>query len=82
MTTAVGVLARAPSSIGKTRLAPHLSPDRLRALRAALLADILGAVESLHAAFLFFTPDEAEQEIASLAGSAIQVATRVPRGIA
>jgi rSAM/selenodomain-associated transferase 1 len=71
VTTAVGVFARAPSSIGKTRLAPHLSPDRLRALRAALLTDTLGAFESLTAVFLFFTPDEAEQEIASLAGGVI-----------
>jgi rSAM/selenodomain-associated transferase 1 len=37
----VGVMARAPSSGGKTRLAPHLSEDRLRALRRALLADTL-----------------------------------------
>jgi len=72
VTTAVGVFARAPSSTGKTRLAPHLSPDRLRALSAALLADTLGAVESLPAVFLFFTPDEAEQEITSLAGSGVQ----------
>jgi hypothetical protein len=69
VTTAVGVIARAPSSIGKTRLAPHLSPDRLRALRAALLADTLRAVEGLPGAFIFFTPDEAEEEeMASLAG--------------
>jgi len=71
VTTAVGVMARAPSSIGKTRLAPHLSADRLRALRAALLADTLRAVESLPGVFIFFTPDEAEQEMASLAGSAV-----------
>jgi rSAM/selenodomain-associated transferase 1 len=37
----VGVMARAPSSGGKTRLAPHLSEHRLRALRRALLADTL-----------------------------------------
>jgi rSAM/selenodomain-associated transferase 1 len=37
----VGVMARAPSSVGKTRLAPHLSEHRLRALRRALLADTL-----------------------------------------
>jgi rSAM/selenodomain-associated transferase 1 len=71
VTTAVGVIARAPSSIGKTRLAPHLSPDRLRALRAAMLADTLRAVEGLPGVFIFFTPDEAEPEIASLAGSAM-----------
>jgi uncharacterized protein len=71
VTTAVGLIARAPSSIGKTRLAPHLSPDRLRALRAALLADTIRAVEGLPGVFIFFTPDEAEPEIASLAGSAM-----------
>jgi hypothetical protein len=76
VTTAVGVIARAPSSIGKTRLAPHLSPDRLRALRAALLADTLRAVEGLPGVFIFFTPDEAEPEIAALAGSALP---RVPQ---
>jgi hypothetical protein len=37
----VGVMARAPSSGGKTRLAPHLSENRLRELRRALLADTL-----------------------------------------
>jgi rSAM/selenodomain-associated transferase 1 len=74
--TAVGVMARAPSAIGKTRLAPHLSPDRLRALRAALLADTLRAVESLPDVFIFFTPDEAEQEMASLAAGAM---SRVPQ---
>jgi hypothetical protein len=71
VTTAVGVFARAPSSIGKTRLAPHLSPPRLRALRSALLADTLSAVAGLTGVVLFFTPDEAEQEVASLAGSAV-----------
>jgi uncharacterized protein len=76
VTTAVGVMARAPSSIGKTRLAPHLSPDRLRALRAALLADTLHAVENLPDVFIFFTPDEADQEMATLAGGA---RSRVPQ---
>jgi rSAM/selenodomain-associated transferase 1 len=41
VTLGVGVMARAPSSAGKTRLAPHLSESRLRALRRALLADAL-----------------------------------------
>jgi rSAM/selenodomain-associated transferase 1 len=76
VTTGVGVMARAPSSIGKTRLAPHLSPDRLRALRSALLVDTLRAVERLPDVFIFFTPDEAEPEIASVAGSAM---LRVPQ---
>jgi rSAM/selenodomain-associated transferase 1 len=65
-------MARAPSSAGKTRLAPHLSPDRLAALRAALLADTLRAVERLPDVVIFFTPDEAEPEVASIAGPAIR----------
>jgi rSAM/selenodomain-associated transferase 1 len=47
VTLGVGVMARAPSSGGKTRLAPHLSESRLRALRRALLADTLGTVTDL-----------------------------------
>ena len=43
----VGVMARAPSSGGKTRLAPHLSEHRLLALRRALLADTLRTVRGL-----------------------------------
>jgi len=43
----VGVMARAPSSGGKTRLAPHLSEHRLLALRRALLADTLRTVRNL-----------------------------------
>ena len=66
MRTAFGVMARAPSSSGKTRLAPHLSPSRLTALRAALLTDMLRVVESLSDVTIFFTPGEAEPEIAAL----------------
>jgi rSAM/selenodomain-associated transferase 1 len=69
---AIGVMARAPSSAGKTRLAPHLSPQRLAALRAALLADTLRAIERLPDVIIFFTPDEAEPEVASIAGPAIR----------
>jgi hypothetical protein len=36
-----------------------------------MLADTLGALASLTGVFLFFTPDEAEQEVGSLAGPAI-----------
>ena len=43
----IGVMARAPSSDGKTRLAPHLSEHRLLALRRALLADTLQTVSDL-----------------------------------
>ena len=47
VTLGVGVMARAPSSGGKTRLAPHLSESRLRALRRALLADTLHTASNL-----------------------------------
>ena len=63
---AVGVMARAPFSAGKSRLAPHLSPSRLASLRAAMLVDTLRAVESLPDVTVFFTPDEAELEMAAL----------------
>ena len=76
MRTAVGVMARAPSSDGKTRLAPHLSPSRLTSLRAALLADALRVVEGLPDVTVFFTPDEAEPEIAALCAGTI---ARIPQ---
>jgi uncharacterized protein len=66
VTIAVGVMARAPSSGGKTRMAPHLSPARLLALRKALLADTLGAIGGVGNVTVFFTPDDAEAEIAEL----------------
>jgi len=68
---AVGVMARAPSVSGKTRLEPHLSSGRLRALRSALLADTLLTLHARPDVFLFFTPDEAEQELVSLCGTAM-----------
>ena len=73
--TAVGVMARAPSSPGKTRLAPHFSPDALRALQRALVSDTLavacatGRVETI----VFVTPDEALDEIRALAPCALPV---------
>jgi rSAM/selenodomain-associated transferase 1 len=65
---AIGVMARAPSAAGKTRLAPHLSEARLAALRVALLADALGTIGRLSdiEAFVFFSPDEAEPEVTAL----------------
>jgi rSAM/selenodomain-associated transferase 1 len=71
-------MARAPSVPGKTRLAPHFSNARLRALRVALLADVLRVVSRLDDVerFIFFTPDEAEAEIAALAGESF---TRRPQ---
>ena len=65
---AVGVMARAPSAGGKTRLAPHLSPPRLAALRVALLADTLQVVAAVTDVdvTVFFTPADTELEIAAL----------------
>lgn len=77
MRTAIGVMTRAPSSAGKTRLAPHLSASRLTALRAALLADTLRVLESLPDVTMFFTPDEAEPDIAALCSATTD---RVPQG--
>ena len=64
-------MVRAPSSAGKTRLAPHLSEPRLHALRAALLADILRTVAAVQGAdtVVFYTPDDAGAEMADLAPS-------------
>ena len=56
---AVGVMARAPSSAGKTRLAPHFSPDRLAALRArAARRHAARARDACQTSCIFFTPDE------------------------
>jgi rSAM/selenodomain-associated transferase 1 len=67
---AVGVMARAPSLAGKTRLLPHLSLPRLAALRAALLADTLDRVgkaadDGTIDGVIFFTPAGAASEIAA-----------------
>jgi rSAM/selenodomain-associated transferase 1 len=58
-------MTRAPSSGGKTRLAPHLSAARLRRLRAALLADTLETVSAVPDvdAVVFFTPADGGAEI-------------------
>jgi rSAM/selenodomain-associated transferase 1 len=69
--TAVAVMARAPSSPGKTRLAAHLSEERLASFRAALLANTLRAVSPLPHIYISFTPDNARAEIGSLAEGAI-----------
>jgi rSAM/selenodomain-associated transferase 1 len=65
-------MTRAPSA-GKTRLASHLPPLRLEALRAALLGDTLEVVDHARsdddAAVVFFTPVESEMEIAALTSS-------------
>jgi rSAM/selenodomain-associated transferase 1 len=67
---AVGVMARAPSVAGKSRLHRDLSPSRLAALRAALLADTLDMVGKATDggtvdAVIFFTPAGAASEIAA-----------------
>ena len=64
-------MARAPSSEGKSRLATHFPPDRLHALKVALLANTLRALETLPDVFIFFTPDDAERELALLSGPAL-----------
>lgn len=77
MSVAVGVMARAPSSGGKTRLAPDLSPSRLTALRSALLSDTLRAVAGVPGVTIFFTPDDADSAVAAIAGPAMPL---VPQG--
>jgi rSAM/selenodomain-associated transferase 1 len=74
VTTAVGVMTRAPSSGGKTRLAPHLSPSRLVGLRRAMLADTLAAISRLPNVTVFFTPDDAEAEIAAVGDAVARTA--------
>jgi hypothetical protein len=62
-------MARAPSSVGKTRLAPHLSAHRLRDLRRALLADTLRTVTGLLPpldVMVFVEPGGASGEVAAL----------------
>jgi rSAM/selenodomain-associated transferase 1 len=64
-------MARAPSAEGKSRLATHFPPDRLHALKVALLDNTLRALETLPDVFIFFTPDDAERELAPLSGPAL-----------
>lgn len=75
---AVGILARAPSSGGKSRLAPHVSEPRLQALRAALFVDtvyaVLQATELVP--FVFFTPAEGRDEIEALTPAIAMVPQR------
>ena len=65
---ALGVMARAPSSPGKTRLASDIPESRLSGLREALLRDTLAAAAAAADAevFVFFTPAGGEPEIATL----------------
>jgi uncharacterized protein len=64
---AVGVIARAPSRGGKTRLAPYIPERQLQELRGALLSDTLAVVEAAPdvARIVFFTPSDAAGEFAT-----------------
>ncbi|MBI3437753.1 MAG: hypothetical protein HY054_03715 [Proteobacteria bacterium] len=59
--TAVGVMARAASMTGKTRLAAHLSAERLHSLRQALLVDTGAISEGTSAAFRTLAPQLRQQ---------------------
>src|SRR5205823_8426289 len=76
---AVGVMARAPSSAGKTRLAPDLSESRLHALRIALLADTLRAVSSVPDidVTIFYTPEGAASEIRAICGRPLPLVPQI-----
>lgn len=65
MRLAIGVMARAPSSEGKSRLAADLSTDRLAALRKAFVADTLQTVCATPDVdvVIFVTPAGSEAEI-------------------
>lgn len=70
-------MARAPSAEGKSRLASHFSPERLLALRIALLADTLRNLETLPDVCVFFTPDTAADELAQWGDATL---ARLPQG--
>lgn len=75
MNVGIGVMARSPGSAGKTRLAPHVSPSRLRALRSALLSDTLRTTAAGGAVavrpVVFVTPGDACGEVAALCEAAV-----------
>lgn len=75
MRIAVGVIARAPSAPGKTRLAAHVPEPQLRQLREALLADTLAVVcgATYIDVVVFATPEGCEQEILALAPRALPI---------
>ena len=70
-------MARAPSSGGKTRLAPHLSENRLQALRRALLADTLRAVEGKAETIIFVEPGDAGPEVETLSPAPVSCVPQV-----
>lgn len=64
---AIVILARAPSSPGKTRLVDDREPERARALREALLLDTVDRVrEAGVPCVVACTPDEADLEMRQL----------------
>ena len=79
MKLGVGVMARAPSSGGKTRLAPHLSEHRLRELRRALLADTLRTITNRCPCevLVFVTPGDAAEEVRALTDGPIECVPQV-----
>jgi uncharacterized protein len=80
-------MARAPSSGGKTRLAPHLSESRLRALRRALLADTLRTAGDLRPrqeppspaseVIVFVEPGDASAEVEAMSASPLACVPQV-----
>jgi hypothetical protein len=72
---AVGVMARAPSTPGKTRLAAHIPEPRLSSLRSAMLADTLSVVTSIPLVdvFVFFTPDDAAPDVERLSSRGLEM---------
>jgi rSAM/selenodomain-associated transferase 1 len=74
---AIVVLARAPSAPGKSRLTGGLSDDRARALREALLLDTLDVARTVGVPIVIsYTPDDARDEMAGLAGDIALVPQR------
>jgi rSAM/selenodomain-associated transferase 1 len=68
-------MARAPSTLGKTRLAGHIPEPRLSSLRSAMLADTLSVVTSIPLVdvFVFFTPDDAASDIERLSSRSLEM---------
>lgn len=75
MKIAIGVMARAPSTPGKTRLSADVPEPRLRLLREALLADTLAVVcAAPHLQpFVFVTPGGVDAEVLRLAPRAMTI---------
>ena len=77
MNRRVVLFARAPSAPGKTRLTAHLSDDRARALREALVLDTADCVRRAGVPFLVaYTPETARDEIERLIADAPLIAQR------